>query len=375
VKIIIAPQAFKGCASAQRIALAIAEGVRRVVPQAILSIVPVADGGDDTLDILLDTLSGTRHETMAGDAWGKQKPVIWGSFIDPIPTAVIDMARICGMAQLSIAQRNPCLTTTYGVGEVIRAVLDQGFRRMVLALGGSATNDAGAGLVQALGVRLLDAQGNELPRGGAALAQLHTINVSDLDARIAECQIMAACDVTNPLLGVHGATAVYAPQKGADAQMAQRLECAVAHFNELILQQCGMDLSSLPYGGAAGGAAAGIHFFLKAKLVSGAQWVLNEIQFEKYLADADLVITAEGCLDYQTINQKIPWVVAQVAKKRNIPVVAIVGALGPGHELLLQQGFDAIYSVSEKPLLTPPPNSLVLLANKAEAAMQCICKK
>lgn len=369
MKIVIAPQAFKGCASAQIVASTIAAGVHRALPQAHLVLVPVADGGDDTLEILLAAKSGERHLAKISGADGEIKSVYWGVLTNAFPkTALIESARICGLATLKKNKRNPLLTTTYGIGALMNIALEKGYRRLFIGLGGSATNDAGTGLAQALGVRFLDAQGNELPKGGGALIRLDSIDTSNLNPLIKDAEIIAGCDVTNPLLGPEGASLIFSPQKGASKEMAAQLERGVENFARVAKKELGKDFSYLPRSGSAGGTAASLALFCQAKLVSGAQWILNEIGFDKMIQDADLVITGEGCIDFQTAFQKTPMIVAEAAKKQNIPVIAIVGCTGQGYEVLKSKAINAIFAASPHST-SIPPNALQLLQKASEKAI------
>lgn len=369
MKIVIAPQAFKGCASAHVIASTIAAGVHRTLPTAHLILAPVADGGDGTLDILLAAKSGERHHSQISGANGKKKSVLWGALTNAFPkTAIIESAEVCGLAALQKKMNNPLFTTTYGVGTLIGLALEKGYRRLFIGLGGSATNDAGAGLAQALGVRFLDARGKELPKGGGALAHLRSIDISNLNPLIKEAEIIAGCDVINPLIGPNGASHVFSPQKGASKAMANQLDDALTNFARVVKKEFGEDISLVPYLGAAGGTAASLLLFCHAKIVSGAVWILNEINFDKILENADLVITGEGCIDFQTASLKAPLAVAQAAKKHNIPVIAIGGTFGEGVKILKAKGIDAIFAVS--PNATDiPPNALQLLEKTAEKAV------
>lgn len=372
MKIVIAPQAFKGCASARNVAQAIAQGVRRAFPNAEIMLAPVADGGNDTLDVLLDAKGGERHHALVSDAFGEKKLVKWGILHQPSSTAVIELARICGLADVPLEKCNPLLATTFGVGEAILAAMEAGCRTIFVGLGGSATNDGGSGAARALGVKFLNVLGDELPPGGAALAALEHIDISGLDPRLQHIHLIAGCDVINPLLGPQGATAVFSPQKGAAPPMVAILEHAMQHFAEIIHRQFGIDVRDLTYGGAAGGAAAGMHALLNAELVSGCEWILKEIGFDHLLDGCDLVIVGEGRMDFQTVSHKAPWVVAQAAKARQIPVIAITGSIGQGYESMHTEGIDAIFPLSFVPQSTHQfEHALGLIAEAAEEAVRC----
>lgn len=366
MKIVIAPQAFKGCASAQVITSTIAAGIHRAFPQANLILAPVADGGDGTLDILLSAKSGEKRHAKIINAMEEITSTYWGALNNTFPkTAIIESARICGKPLHK--DSNPLLTTTYGIGEIIDTVLEKGYLRLFIGLGGTATNDAGTGLAEALGVRFLDNKGRYLPKGGGALINLKTIDTSRLNPLLQKAEIIVGCDVTNPLLGPNGTSSIYSPQKGASKEMTQQLEESLTNFALIVKQQYGKEISQTPRFGAAGGTAASLALFCQAKLVSGAEWILNEIHFDSLLDHTDLVITGEGCLDFQTAFQKAPYAVSQAAKKKNIPVIAITGSLGRGAENFKGSIFHSIFPVS--PNSTIPPNALQLLQKTAEKAV------
>lgn len=367
MKIVIAPQAFKSCAPADVIASTIAAGVHRALPAAQLVLAPVADGGDGTLDILMATKSGEKYLSQACGANGEIKRVLWGGLINAFPkTAIIESARVCGLAD--VKNKNPLITTTYGVGMLIKEALEKGFRRLFIGLGGTATNDAGAGLAQALSVRLLDKHGQELPKGGGALKDLCSIDASHINPLVKEARFIVGCDVNNPLLGPNGASHIFSPQKGASNVMVDQLESSLSNFVNVVKKEFSQDLSLVPYLGAAGGMPASLLLFCQAEITSGAEWVLNEIGFDNILQKADLVITGEGCIDFQTASLKAPLVVAKVAKQRGIPVIAIGGTLGKGAEILKEKGIDAVFAVSQD-AKSIPSNALQLLQKATERAI------
>ncbi len=349
MRIVAATQAFKGSLSALDAAKAVEEGVRRVLPDADVVAVPVADGGDGTLETLVDALGGeVRAESLTGPL-GEPLVAEWGALADGT-TAVVEMARSSGIALVPAEKRNPLLATTYGLGELIRRALEQDFRSFIIGIGGSATNDAGAGMAQALGARLLDSDGRELPRGGAALALLHRIDLSALDRRAMESRFLVACDVSNPLTGPEGASAIYGPQKGATEEMVAQLDLALGRFAEVVSRDLGIDAGDRPGAGAAGGLGAGLVAFLKAELSPGVDMVLDAVGLDGHLEGADLVITGEGSLDYQTVYNKAPIGVARRAKARGIPVVAVAGSLGEGFELVHERGIDAAVAITSRPM-------------------------
>ena len=349
MKVVIAPQSFKGSISALNAARAMEEGVRRVVSDVETVLVPVADGGDGTLETLVEATGGDiRSATVTGPI-GKAVTAEWGALGDG-ETAMIEMARTSGLAILTLDERDPLRATTYGLGEVIREALDAGFRSFIVGIGGSATNDAGAGMAQALSVRLLDEAGNDLPPGGAALADLRRIDTSGLDERAVEASFSVACDVSNPLTGPEGASAVYGPQKGATPELVPQLDAALKNFAEVVERDIGTSIDSVPGAGAAGGLGGGMMAFLGGSLRAGVDIVLDQVGLDEKLEGADLVITGEGQLDFQTVYNKAPIGVAWRAKERGIPVIAISGSLGKGFEDVHAEGIDAVSSIVCAPM-------------------------
>ena len=349
MKVVIAPQSFKGSISALDAARAMEEGVLRAVPHAETVLVPVADGGDGTLETLVEATGGViRSATVTGPI-GKAVTAEWGALGDG-QTAVIEMARTSGLALLSFTERDPLRATTYGLGEAIREAFDAGFRSFIVGIGGSATNDGGAGMAQALGVRLLDETGKDLPPGGAALADLRSIDMSGLDERAIGARFSVACDVSNPLTGPEGASAVYGPQKGATPDMVEQLDAALSNLARVVERDIGASIDTVPGSGAAGGLGGGMMAFLGGSLRAGVDIVLDHVGLDEKLEGADLVITGEGQLDFQTIYNKAPIGVARRAKQRNIPVIAICGSLGRGFEDVHAEGIDAVASILSAPM-------------------------
>ncbi len=349
MRIVVAPQALKGSLSAAETGAAIAQGVREVYPEAEIVLVPVADGGEDTAQTLVDATGGRWLEREVTGPLGEPVWAALGLTGDG-KLAIVEMAACAGLPLVPVERRNPCVTTTYGVGELIRAALDQGYRHFLVGLGGSATNDGGAGLLQALGVHLLDAQQRELPPGGAALARLTRIDLTQMDGRLSESIFEVACDVNNPLCGVTGASAVYGPQKGATSAMVVELDAALAHYAELIERDLARDVRDVPGAGAAGGLGAGLMAFLNATLRPGAQIVLDAVHLEEALHGASLMITAEGQLDSQTANGKSVGAVAALARKYGLPVLVIAGSLGDGYQALYSQGIAGIAVLPSGPM-------------------------
>jgi glycerate 2-kinase len=342
MRIVIAPNAFKGSLTALDAADAIAEGVRAVASDADLVLVPIADGGDGTVDALVAATQGERRTLQVRGPLGDPVDADYG-LIDAGSTAVIEMAKAAGLALVPPANRDPRITTTYGVGELLQRAYDEGARHFIVGIGGSATNDAGAGMAQALGYHLLDAQGHELPPGGLALKRLARIHVGGVHASWKAADVDVACDVTNPLTGPSGASAVYGLQKGATPDMVTELDAALKHFADIIRRDLGVDVEQLPGAGAAGGLGAGLVAFTGARLRPGAEMVMEALRLDERLVGAQLAVTGEGRLDSQTARfGKGPAAVARHARQAGIPVVAIGGSVADESELrLLFDGLEA----------------------------------
>ena len=342
MRIVIAPNAFKGSLSALEAATAIAEGVRIAAPDADLVLVPIADGGDGTVDALVQATQGERRTRRVRGPLGDPVDAEYG-LIDEGSAAVIEMAKAAGLALVPPDKRDPRVTTTYGVGELMQHAFDAGARHFIVGIGGSATNDGGAGMAQALGYHLLDENGRELPPGGLALKRLARIHVGGVHADWKEAEVDVACDVTNPLTGPRGASAVYGPQKGATPEMVAELDAALHHFADTIRRDLGVDVEPLPGAGAAGGLGAGLVAFSGARLRPGAEMVMEALRLDERLTSAQLVITGEGRIDSQTARfGKGPAAVARHAKQAGIPVVAIGGSVADETELrLLFDGLEA----------------------------------
>ena len=347
MKIVIAPQEFKGSLSAVQAAQAMAEGLRRALPDATLALVPMADGGPGTVEaVVTAAANGRRMRAAAHDALGRPLAAAWG--IIDADTAVIEMAAASGLTLLTEDERDPRIASTYGTGELVRAALDAGCRRIIVGIGGSATNDGGAGMAQALGARLLDDAGQDLPPGGAALARLGRIDASGLDPRLGQCRLLAASDVFNPMCGPQGASLVYGPQKGATPAMTQELDAALNHYAQVIERDLSVRVLDLAGAGAAGGLGAGLVAFLGADLVPGAQLVAEAVGLRQKLAGADLALTGEGRLDAQTSFGKAPWEVARLARDCGLPVIAIAGSLAEDWKPALDKAFDAVVTITPR---------------------------
>ncbi len=348
-KIVIAPQEFKGSLTAIEIARAIQAGVSRAMPDAQTVLAPVADGGDGTLQSLVDSSGGHIESATVTGPLGEEIVAEWGALGDG-KTAVIEMARSSGLALVDLDARDPRTATTRGVGELIAAALNAGQTSFIIGIGGSATNDGGAGMMQALGASLLDSRGRELAPGGAALAGLDRIEVSDLDPRVRTAGVVVACDVNNPLCGPTGASAVFGPQKGATPEIVAELDAALSHFADIIERDLGADVRDRAGAGAAGGLGAGLMALLDAELRAGVDIVLDAVKLDDQLDGADLVITGEGQIDASTVFNKAPVGVARLASKRGIPVIALSGSLGAGYEGVHELGIDAVFTLVDRPM-------------------------
>lgn len=349
MRIIIAPDSFKESASAGRAAAALAEGLRRVLPGAECELIPMADGGEGTVDALVAATGGRRVTATVSGPLGTPVRAEYGVLGDG-RTAVIEMAAASGLMLVPAQQRNPRVTSTRGTGDLILDALARGLRRFVMGIGGSATNDGGAGMAQALGYRLLDAQGRDLPPGGAALARLERIDAQGRNPALDEASFAVACDVTNPLCGPMGASRVFGPQKGADEAAVAELDAALRRFGEVVERDLGVAVLEAPSGGAAGGLGAGLMACCRARLMPGVDVVADACRLEQRMDGAALVITGEGRIDGQTAGGKTPLGVARIARRLGIPVVAVAGTLGDGHEALYALGIDAMLSICPRPM-------------------------
>ncbi|MHB0776131.1 glycerate kinase [Halomonas sp. WWR20] len=368
MKIVIAPDSYKDALSARDAAAAIAEGLGRVLPLSALHQCPMGDGGEGTLDALLAATQAERREAQVQDALGRPITASWG-WLAESRTAYVELAQASGLQQLSRRERTALHSTTYGVGELIREALNAGAQKIVLTLGGSATNDAGAGMLSALGARLLDRHGHELSPGGAALAQLEQLDLSGLDPRLAGLVVETAVDVDNPLLGTRGASAVFGPQKGASEADIGRLDIALEHFADRAARTLGEDYRDLPGAGAAGGMGFAARAFLGATLRPGIELVMEQAGFEQLAEDAHLVITGEGRLDGQSLSGKTPVGIARRARQLGVPTLVLAGSLGPGWQAAHDEGVTAAFALADGPLTLDDAltRCAELLADRAEA--------
>ena len=367
MKIVVAPDAFKGSLSAAQACAAIESGARRVFPDAEILSLPLADGGEGTLETLVEGASGFFKSTRAQNALGTPIEALWG--ILPDGRAVIEMARAAGLPLIEPQQRNALAASTYGVGQLIKAALDAGCREFLIGLGGSATTDGGAGALTALGARFRDKNEVVLRPGGASLAQLHSIDLQFLDARLQKSRFTLLCDVQNPLCGPQGAAHVYAPQRGASPADVEVLDAALSHFALVTSEKMGHDFSLEPGAGAAGGLGFGLMAFCGAKTRSGIEVVLEAVDFEAKLRGADLVLTGEGAIDLQTLSGKVIAGVCGAAKAQSVPVVAFTGKIALSDAQLEELGLQSAFSICQ------PPNSLNFCLKNAAVLLEHAVKQ
>jgi glycerate 2-kinase len=358
VKIVVAPDTFKGSISAIDICSAAEEGIRRVIPEAQVIAIPLADGGEGTVENMVFSSYGTLKQQNVRGPLGQQVNAAYGVLGDG-QTIVVEMAQASGLTLIPHNERDPLTASTYGTGELIKHALDEGYRKFVIGLGGSATNDGGTGMLKALGMKLLKEDGTALPEGGGHLGVLAYYDDFGLDSRIKESSFTIASDVTNKLCGPQGASAVFGPQKGASPEMVQQLDQALNHFAEIVLKQKGIEMREMEGGGAAGGMGAGLITFLQAEVKSGIEIIMEEIHFEDLIVDADLVITGEGKLDAQTLSGKVIAGVCNAAQKHNAPVIALCGGLELNSAELNELGLLSAFSI------VPGPCSLEEAMKKA----------
>jgi len=349
VRIIVAPQAFKGSLDAIHVGHAIARGVRQVFSHADIIVLPVADGGEGTVRALVQASGGRTITTRVMGPLESPVNATWG-LLGNGETGVIEMAAASGLPLIRREQRNPMRTTTYGTGELIRHALDHGVRNLIVGIGGSATNDGGAGMAQALGARFLDENGQPIALGGGHLHRLARIDISGLDPRLRELEVEVACDVDNPLTGPNGASHIYGPQKGADPQMARELDAGLERYADIVRRDVGKEVRNLAGAGAAGGLGAGLIAFLNARLRSGVEIVFEALQLEKRLEGADLVITGEGRMDRQDLHGKAPLEVAKRARAAGLPCIAVVGSTGRDYHVVYEHGIDAVIGTVNRPM-------------------------
>ena len=380
MKIVISPDSFKGSNSSIKVATLIEQGVRRVHPEAEIVKIPIADGGEGTVEAAVLGGNGQYRELEVTGPLGERLTARYGLLPGQTrgaglhKSAVIEMAAASGLPLVPEDKRNPLVTTTYGTGELIRAALDEGCREFLIGIGGSATNDAGVGMAQALGWSFKDKDGKELAYGGGELANIAVIDQSNVDSRLKESKINVACDVTNPLFGKTGAAHVYGPQKGATPEIVEELDQNLRYFARIVESQLGKDISQEPGSGAAGGLGAGLMIFCGAELKSGIDAMLDIVRFEDHLESTDLVITGEGAIDGQTTYGKVPVGIAKRTQAYKVPVLAIVGDIGAGAEAVYDHGIYGIMSTVNRamPLKEAMAQSASLIEDAAERVMRII---
>ncbi len=373
MKIVVAPDSFKGSVSALEAACAIEQGLCRVFPDAVIDKIPMADGGEGTVQSLVDATGGHLRTQRVLAPLENEVDAQFGILADG-ETGVIEMASASGLTLVAPHERDPLRTTTYGTGQLIHAALEAGCRRLIIGIGGSATNDGGAGMAEALGIRLLDKKGKQIPRGGEGLEQLASIDMSGMHPAIAETETVVACDVNNPLTGPDGASHVYGPQKGATPEMIETLDAYLARFDEVLTRTLGKSFNDIPGAGAAGGLGAGLMAFLNAELRLGVDIMVDAVNLTERVKGAAVVFTGEGQLDFQTAFGKTPVGVAKVAKAYNIPVIAIAGGIGEGADAVYETGIDAMLGIAQEPmeLEDAVKDAARLIADAAEQAARLI---
>ncbi len=352
MKVIIAPDSFKGSLSSIQAAEAIERGIKKAALAYNENVevvkVPMADGGEGTVEAVISAVGGKIISTKVLDPLGRPIDSFFG--VLPDNTAVIEMAAASGLNFLKEEERNPLKTTSYGTGQLIKAALDIGCKNIIIGIGGSATNDGGVGMAQALGVEFLDKEGKQIGFGGGELSKIHKIDISHLDDRVKNAKFTIASDVKNPLCGPEGASAIYGPQKGATPEMIEILDKNLDHLAKIIKRDLGKDIKDLPGAGAAGGLGAALMAFLGAEFRLGIDLIIELVKLEDKMAESDIVVTGEGMTDYQTLYGKVPLGIARVAKKHNKPVICISGSLGEGYEELYYNGIEALFSIVNRPM-------------------------
>lgn len=374
IKIVVACDSFKGSLSSAGVANAAAEGIRTILPDAEIWRVPVADGGEGTMSMLVDALNGRYEAVAVSDPLGRKIQASYGIVsIGGIRSAIIEMSQASGLTLLADDERNPRATSSRGTGELIRHAFDAGCRSFIVGIGGSATNDGGAGMLRALGLRFLDRAGNELPEGGSALRFLDSIDLADARNEILKCPFTVLCDVDNPLVGENGASAVFGPQKGSSPDDVVLLDTSLARYGDCLRDVTGKDVASRPGAGAAGGMGAAFYAFFNSEMRPGIDTALDIIGFPAMLKDADLVITGEGKLDRQTLSGKAPMGILRCALRSGVPVVAIGGAVEEA-DSLTAAGFAAVLSVQQRALPLVEAMKPEVAANNVSATVSQIIR-
>lgn len=344
MKIVIAPDSFKESMTALKAATAIEEGFRKILPNEEYVKVPMADGGEGTVQSIIDATGGELKTLTVTGPLGESLEAFYGLSGDK-KIAVIEMAASSGLDKVEISKRNPLKTTTFGFGELIKNALNEGVEEVLLGIGGSATNDGGAGMIMSLGGKLLDEDKNPIKPTGEGLKDLHFIDVSDIHPRIKDVSFKVACDVDNPLTGLNGAAHIYGPQKGGTPEIIEQLDQNLLHFASIVKEQLGKDIDTLPGAGAAGGLGGGLLGFLNAELQRGGDLLVEMLELNEVIKDADLVITGEGGINHQTQFGKTPIAVSRIAKQYGIPTIALAGCLNEGYESIYDEGIISTFSI------------------------------
>jgi glycerate kinase len=349
MKILVAPDSFKESLSAKAVASAISKGIVKIIPQAEIIEIPISDGGEGLLDALVDTQNGKRIRVTVHDPLQRVIQTEYGILKDR-KTAIIEMAKASGLELLEDVEKNPMVTSSFGTGQLIEHALDCGCTKIIIGIGGSATNDGGVGMIKALGGNFLDQNNKQIGEGGDALEQLVKIDLKGLDKRIKNCQFVVACDVSNPLTGKNGASFVYGAQKGGTPYQLKLLDTNLIKYASIIRNQFGIEIEIVKGSGAGGGMGAGLMAFLNAELVSGIDLIIDALAIEKQLKNVDMIFTGEGKIDRQTLQGKTLIGIARLAKKHNIPAIAITGKIDKDINAIYKQGITAIFSIVNQPM-------------------------
>ncbi|MDU5110514.1 MAG: glycerate kinase [Clostridium sp.] len=374
MKVVIAPDSYKGSLTAMEVASCIEEGIKRYNKNIEVVKVPMADGGEGTVQALVDATGGRIINLKVCDPLLREVDSFYGILGDG-NTAIIEMAAASGINLLRCNELNPLITSTYGTGQIINDAIERGCKNIIVGIGGSGTNDGGAGMLRALGIRFLNKEGRDIPEGGAALKELHSIDKKNFNKRISKCNIKVACDVDNPLCGLNGASHVFGPQKGASNEDIKLLDEALNQYAKIIKNEFNIDVLNIPGSGAAGGSGAAF-LAIGSKLERGVDIVINETNLQTMIESADIVFTGEGRIDFQTKFGKAPYGVAKEAKKNGLPVIAICGEIGEGYDELYNHGFTSIFSIVNKPMTLEESikDSKKLIRDVSERIVRVICE-
>lgn len=349
MKIVVAPDSFKESLSAKEVSKNIAKAISEVMPEAEIIQVPISDGGEGLLDALIPSLKGTLITTTVKDPLLRNIEATYG-IVNNGNTAIIEMAKASGLELLKENEKNPLITSTFGTGQLIKDALNRGCKKIIVGLGGSATNDGGMGMMKALGVAFLDNKGRPINEGGGALNELCKIDLTRIDKRVLNCKIVSACDVLNPLTGSKGASFVYGSQKGAKPEELELLDKNLLHYASIIKSNLKIDLKTTKGTGAAGGMGMALLTFLNAKLIPGIKLIMDSLQIETHIRNADLVITGEGRIDRQTLYGKTITGIASIALKHKVPVIVITGSIGTNIDKIYDMGVHAVFSIVNQPM-------------------------